>query len=177
MYRSSLLIIFLLISGISLGADYKIEITQEQLQQQLVKMMPLKQEKMFVTVTLSSPVLELGIDGNKVGIFSNLDVIAPGGIKGTGRAKIVGTISYKKETGDFFLYKPTIAQIEIDQIPAEFHSNVKQLAQYALDSSIKNKPIFTLNDDNTQQKMAKSILKSVEVQPGKLLVTVAVTGN
>jgi len=177
MYRISSFILLLLASNISFGSDYQLEITQDQLQQQLTKMMPLKQEKMFVTVTMSNPVLELGVEGNKVGVFSNLDVTAPGGVKGTGRARIVGTISYNKETGDFFLYKPTITQIEIDQIPSSFHSNVKQLAQYALDSSITNKPIYNLSDQNPQEKMAKSMLKSLEVKPGKLLVTLAVGAN
>ena len=177
MYRLTAFILLLLTSSISFASDYTLEITQAQLQEQLVKLMPLKQEKMFVTVTLSDPTLELGIEGNKVGVYSALDVTAPGGVKGTGRAKIVGNISYKKDTGEFFLYKPTIAQIEIDQIPSSFHSNVKQLAQYALDSSVKNKPIFTLDANNPQQNMAKSMLKSVEVKPGKLLVTVATAGN
>ena len=177
MHRFTMITILLLTTTTSWAFDYKVEVTQDQLQQQISKMMPVTQEKMFVTVTLSDPVLELGIEGNKLGMFSNISITAPGGIKGTGRTKITGNISYKKETGEFYFYNPTIAQIEIDQIPSEFHSNIKELAQYALTSATRNKPIFQLKNDDPQQKMAKSVLKSVEVVPGKILVTLAVTEN
>lgn len=177
MYRYLLFTLLFVSANTSWGNDFTVEITEAQLQEQIVKLMPVTQEKMFVTVTLSEPVLELGIEGNKVGVQSKLQVDAPGGVKGTGKAKIVGNISYKKETGEFFVYKPTIAEIQIDQLPDQLQSNVKELAQYALNSSIKNKPIFTLEDSNPQQKMAKSMLKSVEVKPGKLVVTVAAAEN
>ena len=177
MYKFTLIALLMSFTSTGWTYDYKVEVSQEQLQQQISKMMPVTQEKMFVTVTLSEPLLELGIDGNKLGMLASIDIEAPGGIKGTGRAKIIGNISYKKETGEFYFYKPTIAHIEIDQIPSQFHSNVKELAQYALSSAIKNKPIFTLKDDDPRQKMAKSMLKSVEVVPGKILVTLAVAEN
>jgi hypothetical protein len=178
MYKITLTMLLLLVVAASSWAfDYKVEVTQDQLQQQISKMMPVTQEKMFVTVTLSDPTLELGIDGNKLGMFSNIAVTVPGGIKGTGRAKVIGNVSYKKETGEFFFYKPTIAQIEVDQIPSEFHSNIKELAQYALNSAVRNKPIFKLSENDPQQKMAKSMLKSVEVKPGKILVTLDVANN
>lgn len=177
MYKITLTMLLLVVATTSWAFDYQVEVTQEQLQQQISKMMPVTQEKMYVTVTLSDPVLELGIDGNKLGMFSNVGITVPGGIKGTGRAKVTGNISYKKETGEFFFYKPTVAHIEIDQIPSEFHSNIKELAQYALNSAIRNKPIFKLSDNDPQQKMAKSMLKSVDVKPGKILVTLDVAGN
>jgi len=177
MLKSFILISLLLATGNSWAYDYTVEITEDQLQQQLIKMMPVKREQMFVTVTLSNPVLELGIEGNKVGVNSDLEMTAPGGIKGTGHAKIVGNISYKKENGNFYFYKPTIAELEIDQVPAQFHDNVKQLAQYALTNSLGSKPIFTLQDDNQQQKLAKSMLKSVDIKPGKILITLAIAEN
>ena len=177
MSRIALVMLLMLSATAGWAFDYKVEVTQDQLQQQIIKMMPVTQEKMLVTVTLSDPVLELGIEGNKLGMSSNIGISAPGGIKGTGRAKIIGNISYKKQTGELFFYNPTITQIEIDQIPSEFHSNVKELAQYALSSAIKNKPIYQLRDDDPRQKMAKSMLKSVEVVPGKILVTLDVAGN
>lgn len=176
-YRFTHLLILFIFSSSSWAYDYTVELTEAQLQQQLASMMPITKEKMFVTVTLSKPALELGVGGDKIGVFSNLDISAPGGIKGTGRAKVEGRISYKKQTGEFFLYNPTISQIEIDQIPNQFHSNVKQLAQLALNSSIKGKPIFTLTDNNSQEKLAKSMLKSVKVEPGKILITLAIAEN
>lgn len=177
MYRFTHFLFLIFVSANSWAYNYTVELTEAQLQQQLASMMPITQEKMFVTVTLSQPVLDLGMGGDKIGVFSSLDISAPGGIKGTGRAKVEGRISYKKENGSFYLYNPTISHIEIDQVPAQFHSNVKQLAQLALNSSIKGKPIFTLTEDNSQEKLAKSMLQSVKVESGKLLITLSIAEN
>lgn len=177
MFRSGLILLMLLVSSTAWSYNYTVELTEAQLQQQLSSMMPITKEHMFVTVTLSEPILDLGSGGDKVGVFSSLDISAPGGIRGTGRAKVEGKISYKKETGEFFLYNPTISHIEIDQVPAQFHSNVKQLAQVALDSAIKGKAVFRLDENNSQQKMAKSVLQSVKIEPGKLLITLSVAEN
>lgn len=177
MYRFTYFLFLIFVSANSWAYNYTVELTEAQLQQQLASMMPITRERMFVTVTLSQPILDLGMGGDKIGVFSSLDISAPGGIKGTGRAKVEGRISYKKENGSFYLYNPTISQIEIDQIPAQFHSNVKELAQLALNSSIKGKPIFTLKEDNTQEKLAKSMLQSVKVESGKLLITLSIAEN
>lgn len=177
MFRLTFFAILLTVSTSSWSLNYTVEFTEAQLQQQLASMMPVTREQMFVTVTLSEPILDLGIGDNKIGVFSSMDISAPGGIKGTGRAKIVGQISYKKQTGEFFLYNPTVSHIEVDQIPSQFHSNIKQLAQLGLNSAIKGKPIFKLNDDNPQQNLAKSMLQSVKVEPGKILITLAVSEN
>lgn len=177
MFRLTQFLLLLIIANTSWAYSYTVELTEAQLQQQLASMMPVTREQMFVTVTLSEPILELGNGGDKIGVFSSLDITAPGGIKGTGRAKIEGRISYKKQTGEFFLYNPTITHIEIDQVPAQFHSNIKQLAQLGLNGALKGKPIFKLDDTNSQQKMAKSMLQSVKIEPGKLLITLSVAEN
>ena len=177
MYRFTHFLVLALLSTTSWAYSYTVELTEAQLQQQLASMMPITREQMFVTVTLSQPVLDLGMGGDKIGVLSSLAISAPGGVKGTGRARVEGRISYKKETGSFYLYDPTISHIEIDQVPAQFHSNVKELAQLALNNSIKGKPIFRLKEDNAQQKLAKSMLQSVKVEPGKLLITLSIAEN
>ena len=154
--------------------DYTVEVTQQQLQEQLTRMMPIQKEEFFVTVELSNPVLELVDEGNQIGMFANIKMTAPGGIQGSGRTKVMGGISYKKETGSFYLHDPKIAQLEIDQIPVQFHSNIRQLAQMALSSSMTNRALITLRDDNMQQKLAKSMLQSVKIAGGKLLITLQV---
>jgi len=150
--------------------EYTVEVTEQQLQQQLARIMPVQQEKYFVTVVLSDPVLELAKEGNEVGLFANIKMMAPGGIQGSGRAKVMGGISYKKETGSFYLDNPKIAHLEVDQIPAQFHENIKELAQMALSNSMANRALFTLRDENVQEKLAKSVLQSVKIASGKIVM-------
>jgi len=177
MFRLTIFLATLLVATTSWGFSYTLEFTQQQLQQQISRLMPIKKEQMLITVTLSDPVLELGGQNHNIGVTANMKIQAPGGIQGTGSTKIVGDISYKKETGSFYLYKPKIAHIEIDQIPAQFHSNIKDLAQLALSNSISKKALFTLKDNNEQQRLAKSVLQSVTVAPGKLVVVLSLPEN
>jgi hypothetical protein len=177
MFRLAIFLATLVIANTSWAFSYTVEFTEQQLQQQISRLMPITKEHMLITVTLSDPVLELGGQNHNIGVTANMKIQAPGGIQGTGRTKIVGDISYKKENGSFYLYKPEIAHIEIDQIPAEFHANIRDLAQLALSNSISNKALFTLKDNNEQQRLAKSVLQSVTVTPGKLVIVLSLPEN
>lgn len=173
MPRILVFLLMILISCNSWGFSYTVEFTEQQIQQQLSRLMPFKKEEMFVTIIVSDPTIELGKPDGTIGVFANLQAQAPGGIRGSGKTKITGNLSYKKETGSFYLNNPKIAHIEIDQIPSQFHDNIRKLAQFALSSAVENKALFTLKDDNAQQQLAKSTLQSVKIIPGKLVVTLA----
>ena len=170
MQRITVFMALLLISFHSFAFNYTVELTEQQLQQQLSRIMPIQQEKFLVTVILSDPILELAKDSDQIGLFANIKMTAPGGIQGSGRAKIMGNIRYKSETGSFYLNNPKIAHIEVDQIPEQYHSNIKELAQMALTNTMTNRALFTLRDDNKQEKLAKSVLKSVTVNSGKIII-------
>lgn len=154
--------------------NYTVELTQQQLQQQLAAMMPVEKEAFFVKVVLSEPRIDLLEGSNELGVFTNIKLVAPGGVEGTGRARITGTISYKKQDGSFYLHNPKLTQLEIDQIPSQYHAKVQELGQFALDNSVSHRPLFTLSDDDMKQKMAKSVLQSVTVNSGKLIIVLNV---
>lgn len=170
MKRLMLTIVLSVLSTNSWAYSYTIELTQQQLQQQIDTLMPVEKEAYFVKVILSDPRIDLAEDSDKIGMFTNIELVAPGGVKGTGRARIAGTISYRKENGSFYLNNPTLTQLEIDQIPPQYHAKVRELGQFALDNAVSQRPIFTLDDDDMREKMAKSALQSVTVNNGKLVI-------
>lgn len=166
--------ILILLSHHAYAYQYTVELTQQQLQKQLSALMPLEKEAFFVKVVISDPKIDLLEGGNEVGVFTNVRLTAPGGIQGTGRARITGAVSYKKQDGSFYLHNPKLTQLEIDQIPAQYYAKAQELGQYALDNTMSNRPLFTLSDEDMKQKMAKSMLQSVTVKNGKLLIVLEV---
>jgi hypothetical protein len=174
MKRLMLAIVLCVLSTNTWAYNYTIELTQQQLQQQIDTIMPVEKEALFVKVILSDPHIDLAEGSNTLGMFTNIELIAPGGVRGTGPARIAGTISYRRENGSFYLNNPTVTQLEIDQIPSQYHAKVRELGQFALDNAVNQRPIFTLDDNDVRQKMAKTALESVTVNDGKVVIVLNV---
>jgi hypothetical protein len=170
MKKAILLIVLAIPAMNSWADDYTVEITQQQLQQQVTALLPIEREAYFFKVILSDPVIDLPESANELGILTNVTLIGPGGAGGSGRARISGNISYEMQDGSFYLNNPKLTKLEIDQIPERFHEKVRELGQYALDNSVPHRPLYTLSDDDVQQQMVKSTLKSVSVNSGKVII-------
>jgi hypothetical protein len=173
MFRAITFTFFLLSSPLSLALSYNLEITEDELQEKVDAMMPLEKNKLFITVILSDPDINLIEGENKIGIFSNIKVLTPVG-SGTGKTYITGTLSYEPEKGAFFYKDPKIKDLEIDKIPKEYIPKVKKIAQKLAKKILKKKPVYKLKDDTLKQKLANSMLKSVSVKDKTLLLELSV---
>ena len=99
MSRLLLVFVLLVMARTGMALTYTVEMTEAQLQSRMSEMIPLVKKNPFVTVTLSSPDVDLAVGNNEIGILSNIAVAAVGGISGSGRVKFVGSISYDAEAG------------------------------------------------------------------------------
>jgi hypothetical protein len=159
------------ISQASSAFTYTIEITERSLQEKIDAMMPLTRKQFFITVTLSEPKINLIKDSNEVGFFTHVEVLVPGGLKGSGRGKIQGTVSYKPERGEFYLHNPSIVSLEIDRLPKKLMPKISQIAGVILSKSLSQYPVYKLKDSDSGHQLAKATLKSIKVGDDKLLVT------
>ena len=104
------LFILLLSSYQAMALSYTVEISEEELQEKIAAMMPLEKKKFFVTVIFSHPKIELAESANEIGIYSQMDIAAPGGIKSTGNTKITGALSYDAAKNEFYFKKKNFYQ-------------------------------------------------------------------
>jgi hypothetical protein len=160
----------MLTSQLSSAFSYTLEITEDELQSKVTAMMPMEKNKFFMTVVLSNPDVDLAVGNNEIGIFSHVDVVAPGGIKGTGRTKMTGTLSYDSEKKEFFFKNPKIVSLEADNMPPAFITKAKEIAQIAVSNFLSTRPVYKLSDENLKDKLAKAVLKSVKVENNLLFV-------
>ncbi|HED35710.1 MAG TPA: DUF1439 domain-containing protein [Gammaproteobacteria bacterium] len=171
MIKRILLAIFLMASTqLAMAFSYTLEISEQDLQEKISKMMPMEKKKYFVTVILSSPEVSLADGNNEIGVFSHVKVIAPGGIQGTGKVSITGSLRYDSDKGEFFFNHPEIVSLEVDDVPEKYLPNIKNIAQSVVGKVLATRPVYKFKDDNLKHKLAKSVLESIKIENRKLFV-------
>ena len=170
MLRLIISLLLLLSSQIALALSYTMEISEEELQEKVSAMMPLEKKKYFVTVIFSHPKVELAQSANQIGLYSQIDISAPGGIKSTGQTKITGSLSYEPITNEFFFKNPAIVEMKIGKIPDFYIEPVKEIAQLIATKMLSTTSIYKLKGGDFKNDLAKSMLKSIVVQNKTLLV-------
>lgn len=160
-----LFFIFMLIAVPSVQAlSYSLKIPEKKLQEKVTAMMPIEKKKFLIKVTLFNPKVRLLNDNDKISIYSQVDVLAPGKISVSGEAKISGDLSYDSKKGAFFLKNPKIESLMINKLPKIYSSKVKKISQIIIDKLLSTYPVYKLKDSNVKQKLAKSVLKSISIK-------------
>jgi len=172
-FRMILLILFFF-SPLTMAFSYTLEITEQEIQDKVSAMMPMEKKKYFVNLKLSKPKIELIKESNEIGIIINIAVSAPGGIKGSGKTNIRGSLSYNKEKGAFYLNNPKIVSLNINNLSEKYIPKTQDLLQLALTKTLSKYPVYKFKDDNLKNKLAKATLESIEVKNKKLLITLGV---
>ena len=170
MLRSIIALFLLFSSHAAMALSYTLEISEEELQEKIAAAMPVEKKKFFVTVIFSHPKVELAQNANQIGIYSQMDIAAPGGIKSTGNTKITGTLAYNAETHEFFFKNPAIVDMKIGKVPELYVAPIKEITQMIADKMLSSTPIYKLKGGDLKGDMAKAMLKSVIVENKQLLV-------
>lgn len=171
--RTLLILIGLFFTHITMAFTYTLEIPEYQLQEKLEAKLPIEQKKLFVTVRIPEAQINLIKETNQVGIFAHVETIVPGGLKGSGRAKVIGSLEYDPENGAFYFKDILIESIEIDRIPNTLSASVKELTQVAFKRVLNHYPVYRFKDENTRHKLAKNMLKEIKVEGDVLYLTLS----
>lgn len=157
-----------------MALSYTLELSEAQLQSKLTAMMPIEMSKYFCTVTLSEPEIELIEGDDEISVFCHIDALISQNIKGSGRAKIVGSLDYFAETSEFHLIDPKIAMLEIDSVAEKYTSQLKSIVQWVASKILATRAVYQLKDNTLKHKLAKSMLQSVLVKNKKVLLKLSV---
>lgn len=174
MFRSFIFLILFFSSQITMALSYTVELSEAQLQKRVASIMPIKKKKLFFKIILSDPKIELLDGSNEIGIFTHIEIKSKIGIKGTGRAKIVGSLSFEPETGEFFFKNTKLLKLEVDKVSEKNNQQIRTLVQAVGGKLLEKKPIYRLKDDDLKHKLAKSMLQSIAIKDKKLLLKLSV---
>ncbi len=154
----------LFISQNTLALSYTMEITEQELQNRITAMMPIEKDAFFIKVKILNPKVRFLKHNNQISIASTVKINAITGYKGDGKIKMTGTILYKPEQAAFYFINPVINTIKIKNVPQQYMLQIKAITQNLLQNSLSHYPIYTLDANDENQKLAKSYLKSVKVE-------------
>jgi hypothetical protein len=169
MYKILALLSLWLLSTVS--HSYTLEFTQPQLQEKISAMMPVTKKTMLATVVVDDAVLNLVQGSDKLALSASIQANSIVGLSATGSLKIQGTLKYNAKEGAFYFNNPEIIELDINEVPPQFHDKVKKLTQAALAKSLSRYPVYKLKDNDMKQQLAKTMLKSMEVKDQTLVVT------
>lgn len=154
--------------------SYTHSLSEAELQQEIEKVMPIVKKKYFLTMTLSNPNIDLIEGSNELGLKSDINVSAPGGLKGDGQAHIVGKLEYNQAQGAFYFKNARLIELTLNGIPPDLLPEIKKAAQSSLTRSLSKRPVYVLKDNDIKQQIAKSTLQSIEVKNQALQITFSV---
>lgn len=151
--------------------SYTMEITQAELQQQLETMMPIQHREALLSINLRNPLVGFVPETHKISLQSLVETTAFGNLQANAVIQLAGNIVYRADEGAFYLRNIEVLHLESTQIQQQHVTTVKRISTQALNQLLLEQPVYTLQDANTRERLAKAVLKDVTVQGNKLVLT------
>lgn len=155
--------------SLPLGAT-TLEFTQAELQDRVSPQFPMQRNLLGTTLSFSDPVVVLSETENRIGIELTVHVALGDNVQGKGRGYADGTLIYKPDTAQLVLKEPRLRKLHVDGIADNYQDRVRETIDWVMRSSLTEIAVYQLNDKDLREKMAKRVLKSMEVKQGKLIV-------
>ena len=146
--------------------------TREDLQSRLTRKFPRQEKHQLMAVTFSNPEVVLEPGADTMGIRLDLNMTPRLGKRRRGWVLAQGGIEYRPERGEFFIVNPRVRELEIDDLKKKYQQVVRSIADRIVEEYLSEVPVYRLNQKEFKQKVAKLVLKSVEIKDGRLVVVV-----
>lgn len=173
MNKFKLFVAAFLLFGTSFAAHaYILEFNKAELQQYVKNYFPFSHLTPFSRVTYSKPTVVLDEKTNRIGLEVTVKAEIPGMMPITGRGQIDGDLEYRKETYQFYLHDPKITNVRFANTDYQLAGTIQQMVSTITQQSMPLIFVYELKDEDLREKMAKSVLKSVDVKRGKVYVDV-----
>lgn len=129
----------------------------------------------LVTVSLREPpTIRLGIPEGHAGIGARMEIAFLGNPPIP--VNVIGNagIRYDDQSKAFYLDNPTADSVESIALPREYEPNVRRAITQLLKAYFREKPVYVLREDGSlQEAAARRMLKSVRIEPGKVVATLS----
>ncbi|RIX42043.1 MAG: DUF1439 domain-containing protein [Rhodocyclales bacterium GT-UBC] len=155
--------------------EREVSFSESEIQKSLLKNGPQTKNYGWMTVTLSDPPrISVGTPEGRIGLAARIHVAVLGGapipVDVTGTAGI----RYDDNSKAFFLENPVVQSVESQAIPKEAQPSARQAANTLINNYFRNRPVYQLREDGTPQEIAaRWLLRSVRIEPGRLVATLS----
>ena len=146
--------------------------TKEDLQSKLTKKFPRKEKHPLMSVTFSNPEILLEPGAHVMGIQLDVKMAPRLGKQLMGRVLAEGEIEYRPQHGEFFIVNPKLRKIEFENLKEKYEKDVRSISDRIVEQYLSEVPVYRLDQRDFKQKVAKLVLKSVEIKDGKLVIVI-----
>lgn len=169
MCKFLILCIMSLMVNAAMAFTYTLELSEADLQTRITSLQPIKQQKFGITVIFTDIKIGLIQISDEISFSSPLEIHGSSGLKASGAVTMRGKLRYDENLGEFFLDAPVIDDFKVDGVTGSFLAQIKSITQFAARTILVKNAIYKL-DNTLKQKLAKSLLKSVDVKNKKLFI-------
>jgi hypothetical protein len=152
---------------------YRLALTAEALEQQIAEFFPLEARKWGIGLYLYDPRVKLDEIGNRIHLHTQLEVILPGQLKARGYLEMAGTLVYVPAEGAFYIDRPEICDFSLLSIPSRYLTPVRVMVRSVLSRFVVNLPVYKFRDNSLRHRLARAVVRTVEIDKGKLRVRFA----
>ena len=156
--------------------EREISFSEEEVQAALARKG--KQEKNYGGILLVSlrdaPTIRLGLPPGRIGLAGRVYVTLIGNppvpVDVTGSAGL----RYDDAGKAFYLDNPLAESVETAALPREAQGMARQVVSQFIAAYFRNRPVYQLREDGSlEEQTARWLLKSVRVEPGRLIATLS----
>src|SRR5205085_2623726 len=90
----------------------------------------------------------------------------------TGTLVVDGKLTYRPQEASFYYGDPTIKQLTFPHLPPGLETPVRNVAEALMAKHLQANPIYTMMDGDGKSRAAKSVLKSITVRDGKVVIEI-----
>jgi len=146
--------------------------TAGELEQKIEKQFPITRKGTLAKVELNHPNVSLHKDTQRIGLRVDIKIAPPLGKKYSGQMEFDAGVQYRPERGEFFLVDSRVRHFQLDDVPKAYQNMVRGLANETLKRYLDELPIYTLDENDFKESLAKLVLKSLVIKEGNLVLEI-----
>lgn len=149
-----------------------VELSRAELQRAVERQFPLSLEAL-VTLEFSEPCVRLDCGDDRMGLELSISAEIMGKMTPASRWLLTGELSYKRDSGEFFLFQPDIRAVPSttgNDNTITSNRIRKFLVADIIGSLLSDLPVYQLKAWDSKQALARKFLHSLSIRDGKLAI-------
>ncbi len=151
--------------------QFEISIKKEQIQSLIEKEFPYeKTNLLFVKTVLSNPQIHLEKGNDHIGFSCDISVFLSGVEKLKSEVYAETKIVYDAESQTVSFSDTRLRKLRIQGLPPEAGKVVRETVGKVIPELLDSRPIYRLNSEKTEERIAGALLKNIKVENGFLKI-------
>ena len=156
------------------GEEHTIIIKKEQIQTAVDAVLPYEKKAFVFKLTVNSTEVLLAEGSARIGGATDFDIdikLRNGASRFEGSIKWETGVRYDQDRSCLYLLSPEIQKLQIEGVPEKYTRAVSVSTKTILRKHLTEVPIYKIRDKTLKHRLARAVVKKVEVVDGKLAVT------